>query len=289
MPLLEPLCLGIVLVYALARARREPAVLLRLAALAAAGFLGEASCVRGYDFYRYADPSDGGPWRLWLDVVPLVVVLTWPVVIHSAWELARALSPRRVVALTGAVVLADAGLIEPIAVQAGLWSWSEPGPWGVPIVGVIGWGLLAALAVPFLEASRRAPEGRLAALAALALVPGVCVHLPLLALWWGGLRLLPAPGIGLALAAGLGLSGVALIGASRVDPGRSPGLARVVWLRGPGAGFFFLLLLGRVPYPSLLAWAALAGLPYGVLLWRAHAWERAKPPPPGNDLGPEGA
>lgn len=309
MSAIEPLCLGIVLLYVVLRARAEPRVLLRLAALAVAAWIGEDTCVRAYGFYSYTSSPADGPWRLWLDVVPVVVVLTWPVVIHSAWELARALgrSPlrlKRVVAVTGAVVLADAALIEPVSVQAGLWSWTELGPWGVPLIGVLGWGAFAALAVLPLEALVRtppaseteggpSPRARWPIYLALALLPGLAVHLPLVLSWWMGFRYLPSPGQGLTLGAGAGLSLAACLGTTRVSRDLRP---QLIWLRGPGALFFFALLLWKAPRPSLLAWASLAGLPYALLLWRTRVGGRgagpaaaANPSAPGNDRDPEGA
>src|SRR5208283_4385299 len=86
--------------------------------------------------------------------VPLLVVLIWPLVIHSAWDLVRQWQVREGWAIslaTGAVVLTDASLMEPVAVRAGLWSWSEPGIFHVPPIGLLGWGCFAALAVFFLE------------------------------------------------------------------------------------------------------------------------------------------
>jgi len=270
MPLIEPLCFGIVALYLVLRLRGAEdrgAVALRLGLLACAAWIGEASCVRGYGFYRYALPSEGGPWRLWLDVVPLVVVLTWPVVIHSAWELARSLSPTRSVVLCALLVLADASLIEPIAVAVGLWSWSEPGPFQVPLVGVLGWSLFAlwaAFALGRLERARH--EGQTRWPWALGVVlAGLWVHVPLLAIWWCGLRLLPAPAETIALALVAPLSVLALVALAR-GPRAERG---ALWLRAPGAGFFFVLLAWRVRDPWLWGWTLALGLPYLALSLRA--------------------
>jgi carotenoid biosynthesis protein len=276
-PYIEPLCFGIVALYLALRLGRAPAgergaVALRLALLACAGWIGEATCVRGYGFYRYALPDEGGPWRLWLDVVPLVVVLTWPVVIHSAWELARSLSTRspsvgRRVLLCALIVLADASLIEPIAVAVGLWSWTEPGPFAVPLIGVLGWSLFTLWAAFALERGERAREARQGAGAwSLVLVTaGLWVHLPLLALWWGGLRWLAPLALGPALVL-VTLANLAAFKAAAQGPRPDPG---ALWLRAPGAGFFFALLAWGVRDPWLWAWALAFGLPYLVLTLRA--------------------
>ena len=52
-------------------------------------------------------------------------------------------SSSRVALLGAAIVLADASLIEPIAVRAGLWRWTEPGLFAVPLVGIVGWAFFA--------------------------------------------------------------------------------------------------------------------------------------------------
>lgn len=272
MPFVEPLCCGIVALYLFLRLGRAApgergAVALRLALLAGAAWIGEASCVRLYGFYGYALPSEGGPWRLWLDVVPLVVVLTWPVVIHSAWELARSLTIERSVLLCALIVLADASLIEPIAVAVGLWSWSEPGPFQVPLVGVLGWSLFtlwAAFALERGERARRAGQ-RVWPWLALLVLAGLWVHAPLLALWWGLLRWLPPLGLGLALLGVVGLSLLAYRLANR-GPRAEPG---ALWLRAPGAAFFFCLLVWRVRDPRLWLWTLALGLPYLALTRRA--------------------
>lgn len=272
MAALEPFCLGIVVLYLVLRLRQageaKGAVLLRLVLLALAGWIGEVSCVRGYGFYRYALPSEGGPWRLWLDVVPLVVVLTWPVVIHSAWELARSLAPSQSIALCALLVLADASLIEPIAVAVGLWSWSEPGPFAVPLIGVLGWSLFAVLASFALDrlARARAAGEPLWPGCLLLVSAGLSVHVPLVALWWGGFRWLPVPSeAAILIGAGfLSLAGLVLLL-------RGPRAERsALWLRAPGACFFFALLAWRVRDPWLWGWALVLALPYAALAGRAQ-------------------
>ena len=71
------------------RSRRAADAHAVAALLAVAGFLGEDSVIRAYGFYFYSPR-----WHLFLDRVPLMIVVIWPVVIHSAWSLARRLAPR---------------------------------------------------------------------------------------------------------------------------------------------------------------------------------------------------
>ena len=178
----EIACALVLALYAATHAR-APRWLGEAGLLAIAGWLGEVTCIRAYGFYQY-DPS---AWRARLDVMPLVVALIWPAVILSAREIARRLlgeraRPHTLAALTGALVLFDAALIEPIAVRAGLWSWNEPGLFGVPIIGLLGWGYFAMAATWVLE---RWP-GR--ASIALVLVAPLAAHVLLVASWWSALR-----------------------------------------------------------------------------------------------------
>jgi hypothetical protein len=251
-------CAAIVALFAVVRVRRGPdpwQVARRLALLAAASWIGEETCIRLYGFYFYA-----GGWSFPIDRVPLLVPLIWPVVILSAHDLAQHVlgAPRRpaAVALLGAaIVLADASLIEPIAVQAGLWTWTAPGLFGVPPIGVLGWAFFAGAAILVME--RASPPAE----AAVLLVAPAATHALLLAAWWGALRWLSgpiAPWPVVAVAWGLSL----------VLAGRAwrTGLRRRVprvfmWLRVPAAAFFFVLLAERGRAVAPLVVYALAFAP----------------------------
>ena len=81
---LELVCAAIVAIYVAARlvpvgAGERRAFLARFAALALAAFVGEDSVIRVYGYYAYART-----WSVWVDKVPVVIVLVWPVVIDSA-------------------------------------------------------------------------------------------------------------------------------------------------------------------------------------------------------------
>ncbi|MGM0575423.1 MAG: carotenoid biosynthesis protein [Myxococcota bacterium] len=278
---LELACLAIVALYVLTRAPKDSdprGFLVRLAALMAASWLAEDACIRLYGFYGYSPH-----WSLFVDKVPLLIVTIWPVVIHSAWDLARQLAPRRaLVPLVGAgIVLTDASLIEPIAVQAGLWRWYEPGLFAVPPVGILGWALFALLALAVLERTTADPRPGTPRLALASLFPiaGVGVHLLLLAAWWGALRWVnhevpPWPVVGLAWAVSLGLAARAL------ETGAGRGIPRFeMLLRVPAAVFFFVLLaLHGAEQPALIAYALAFAPPYLVLT--AQAWSAARQPAP---------
>ncbi|MGE0711267.1 MAG: carotenoid biosynthesis protein [Planctomycetota bacterium] len=270
-PWVEPLSFAIVAGYLAALAwRADRAWAYRtFALLTAAGWLGEASCIRAYGFYAY-DPG----WRLWVDVVPLCVVCVWPVVILSALDLARALTadpmprpaPLRAAGLCALLVLADAALIEPVAVRAGLWRWTAPGLFAVPPIGVLGWACFTLCAAAWLERTRGRPPR---AAAVLLLAPLGC-HLLLLALWWGALRWVsrPLPDL-LGPALALPLAAVAARAAWRLPHAPPLGL---VLARAPGALVFFALLAahGR-DQPTLIAYALAFALPYLALCLRRRS------------------
>lgn len=175
---LELACIAIVALYITARLWRAPnraAVAQRLALLVVAAWAGEDSVIRAYGFYHY-NPS----WHLFIDHVPIMIVLIWPVVIDSAWRLAERVARRRVALAAAGFVLMDAALIEPIAVQSGLWQWSEPGMFSVPPIGILGWAIFAGSVVWLLPR-----VGRLTVL----LAP-LATHALLLTAWWGGMRYL---------------------------------------------------------------------------------------------------
>lgn len=238
-------CLLIVATFVAMRARLEArpiALFRRLFLLALAAWIGEDTCIRLYGFYEY---SPG--WWLFLDKVPLLIILIWPIVLQSARDLATCLwsgrdrpAPRRVALTSFGLVLADASLIEPIAVKSGLWRWTEPGIFTVPPIGILGWAYFAVLAIAVLEdsASRRKPWMELL----IVPIAPVGTHLVLLATWWGLFRWvnvpLPSwPAAVLAWIVGLSLASRAIRTETRR---RVPPM--LLWLRVPAALFFFVLL-----------------------------------------------
>ncbi len=237
-----------------ATAAERGAIARRMALLLVAAWIGEDSVIRAYGFYAY----DEG-WSLFLDRVPLLIVVIWPVVIDSAWSLGRALGRGAAVPVVAAAfVLADASLIEPVAVHAGLWRWTEPGLFSVPPVGILGWAFFAGLVVAL------APRvGWLAVL----LAP-LGTHALLLGAWWGGLRWVSGP-----IPAWAGLAAVwgALLPVAAAFARRRTGahVAPIeLWARVPGAAFFFALLAvhhaGALP---LLGYASAFVPPYLALLF----------------------
>jgi hypothetical protein len=263
MVILQLVAFAIVALFVVVRARRASdwrGFLLRMALLAVGAWVAEDSCIWAYGFYVY-DPC----WVVFVDQVPLTVLLIWPVVIQSAWDVAgHLLGPRhRLVPLAGAaIVLADASMIEPIAVHSGLWAWTEPGLFAVPPIGVMGWAFYGGLCMAFLDHNRRSQRGRLADLLVLLVAP-IGTHLLLLVGWWGAMRWVnvtidPWPFVTVAWLVSLVLATWSLrVGARRLVPPVD------MFMRVPAAVFFFVLLAqhGR-DAPALVAYAIAFAPPY---------------------------
>jgi len=261
--LLEVVCVVIVGIWLVGRLAVEPdraarlMVLGRMAAMATAAWIAEDTAIRLYGFYFYAADR----WTLFVDQVPLLVLIIWPVVVTSGIDLLGALRvpTTRWPLLLGALVVADAWFIEPVAVDAGLWTWTSPGPFTVPTIGVLGWGFYA-VGVGVVVARQRS------ALWMLLVAPLLC-HVLLLATWWGLLRWIAAP-LPDAVVAALGwlAAGVVVVAIARRRP---PGLRRLVFFRAPAAVFFFGLLAvyGRdADDVALVVWALAFAPPWLALL-----------------------
>jgi len=288
MVVLQIACFAIVLSFLVFRARLEAdplALYRRMFLLALSAWIGEDTCIRAYGFYAYS-PS----WWLFLDRVPLLIILIWPVVIQSARDLASCLWPgrerpsaRRVALTVFALVLADASLIEPIAVASGLWHWTEPGLFAVPPIGILGWAFFAAIAVYLFEraAWKHKPWSE-----AIVLVAGPAgTHALLLAAWWAAFRWInvpipawPASALAWILSMALAARAIQQGTRQRVPP-------VLLWLRVPAALFFFVLLAihGR-DNPLLVVYALAFAPPYLAIL----SIGRARPTPDLRSPSPPG-
>ena len=140
MVILELSCLAIIALYLGVRFYYEadrPQLARRMALLISASWIAENTVIHAYHFYQYSPR-----WSVFVDRVPLLVLIIWPIVITSAWDLWVALRGRggiMTALATACLVFADAYVMEPIAVESGLWSWNEPGLFQVPPIGVAGW------------------------------------------------------------------------------------------------------------------------------------------------------
>ncbi len=272
MILLELSCALIVATYLAVRAYYETdrvRLFRRMGLVLAASWTAENSVIHAYHFYQYSPR-----WSIFVDHVPLMIIIIWPVVITSAWDLMNALAGRtggrKVLFAAGAMVFIDAFVMEPIAVQSGLWSWNEPGLFGVPPIGVLGWAYfaVACLAIfDWVDRNRRSPWLELGVL----VIPMAFTHLTLLVTWWGALRWINHPinpWIAVALA-WLLHSGLALIAARH--PASSRLHRRDLLIRVPAAGFFFVLLgMDAQNNLPLIVYAIALAPPYLVLTWRAR-------------------
>ncbi len=254
LPVFEIACVAVVVLTlaAMARTRAPRELVLDYAALAAAAFAGEDSCVALYRFYAYADG-----WHARLHHVPLLVPLIWPLVILSARGVTGSLWPavgRLRPLLVGAVVAFDASLVEVVAVRSGLWSWAEPGHLGVPLIGILGWGYFAAGADWALSRGWRLRR------AALLVVAPAVAHALILASWWGLFRWTLRGDFGAWSSVGMALVGAAALASVVVARARGHAIAPSV--AGPrmiAAALFFALLLTTAPESAPL-WAHVASV-----------------------------
>ena len=248
---------------------------LEAALIGVAAWVAEDLCIRWFGFYAYPEG-----WALKLDRVPLLVGAIWPFVILSARGVVlfllgpRSASPLQVAALTGLLIIFDAALVEPVAVRAGLWAWSEPGVFQVPPIGIVGWGVFGAVCTLCLELPRTGGPGLRTMLPLLPLVAPLAANGLLVILWWSGFRWVlrgewPLPA---ALAASLGASALFLYIARRH---RASASLELMLPRGSGALLFFCLL-GAHFAPGLAAYAVCFAPPYvWITRWRAPATARA--------------
>jgi hypothetical protein len=179
------LCVVLLLGYLVVSLRGEADLgksLRRLGWLALAVFVTEDTLLRAYDPYWY-----GESLVPFVDHVPLLSVLGWTVLLHSAWKIASRLcqrSPGNVWWVASLVAMADLAILGPVAVKSGVWVWNIPGVFGVPLVAFLAFGLFAAACVAFLSIEE-IPGGRPANVVWRA---ALLTHSLVLVSWWGLFR-----------------------------------------------------------------------------------------------------
>lgn len=218
----------------------------------------EETCIRFYGFYSY-NPS----WSLFLSHVPVLIILIWPVLIHSTWDLASQLSgqrPKLKSLAAGALVCTDALLIEPVAVNADLWTWSEPGIFHVPPIGILGWGVFAFFCTLFFEKGI-SPSTLKRRIGLALVVPVLGTHVLLLAIWWGAFRWvnIDLPSVPLAGVAWV-VSVVLTLFILRQGTGRHL-RKKTLLLRIPASLFFLVLLISNAGGAEILVVYVLASIP----------------------------
>jgi carotenoid biosynthesis protein len=113
---------------------------LELVSLVAYGYALERTAIAVFGSHVY-----GPTWRLAPGGVPVAVAATWAAVIVSAMAVGArtARSPLGRAAAAALVGISLDLLMEPVAVRAGLWAWTPPGPWlDVPIGNFVGWAVI---------------------------------------------------------------------------------------------------------------------------------------------------
>ena len=151
-------------------------------------------------------------------------------------------------------------LIEPVAVNADLWAWSEPGIFHVPPIGVLGWGILAFLCTLFFE--KGTPPSTPKRRNGLTLVvPVIGTHVLLLGIWWGALRWInmDVPSVPMAGVAWV-LSIVLTLTFLRQGTGRHL-KKKTLLLRVPASLFFLVLLVSNAGGAEILVVYVLASAP----------------------------
>jgi hypothetical protein len=264
---LELVALSIIAIYIVVYTLGQPEkreFFIRLVLVSAASWIAEESCILCYRFYSYS-PT----WTLFLADVPLLVIVLWPVIVHSAWDLAsQMLRPgHRFVPLSAAaIVLTDALLLEPVGVHIGLWSWKEPGIFEVPPIGVLGWAYFAFLCMlHFGKGRRRNGTRRIDLLIPVTSVLGT--HLLLLITWWVAFRWVkitvdPRLAVGVAWMVSIFLVYTILRNRTGTRVAK-----RTLWLRLLGALFLFTwLALSADDSKLLIAYAIAFAPPYLTLM-----------------------
>lgn len=263
-PGFELACVAIVALALAALARTQPwrPLLASYAGLAIAGWLGEETCIAWYRFYAYA-PS----WHGRVDHVPVLVPVIWPLVILSARAVIDAVAPTlgrwRPLAVA-ALVIADASLVEVIAVRAGLWAWAEPGHLGVPLIGILGWGFFAGGADVAL--GRPGWQRPVALLAAVALT-----HALIVAAWWACFKWTLRGDLGDGALLAVVLAGALAVPGSLVLRARTGGLPLAVALPRMIAASLFVVTLLVVAADATRLWlhtAAVAAPYLALTAWR---------------------
>ena len=272
MLLLQLAALSIILLYVVSRAPDQAdsvRFLARLVLVSVASWATEESCILLYDFYRYS-PA----WGLFLGHVPILIVLVWPVLIHSSWDLASQLlrlKPKLVPLAAAAIVCTDASVLEPVAVNAGLWSWNQPGIFRVPPIGILGWAAFAFLCTLLFEKGGRRNASKRRDLLVLVF-PVIATHALLLLMWWGALRWVNIPLHSTAVAGvAWALSLLLVLTILRRGTGRHVE-RKTLLLRIPPALLFFVLLTLNASGSGLLIPYALAFAPPYLTLMAQQYW-----------------
>jgi uncharacterized membrane protein len=183
--LVAPAAFGLAALHA-RRALGSSRASLELLSLVLYGFGLEWTAMRVFSSHVYGDA-----WALAPFGVPVAVALVWASVIVSALALAARLGYASPVARGAAAALVGIALdllMEPVAVQAGFWHWTPPGPWlDVPVGNFVGWAVVVGGWAVGAESWRGSQSGLRHALARAALGGSVVLALLGVGFAWRGL------------------------------------------------------------------------------------------------------
>ena len=234
-----------------------------LGALVLYGFALERVAMSVFSSHVY-----GTGWRVAPLGVPLAVALVWASLILSGLALASRLSLRSPLACASATALFGLSLdllMEPVAVAAGLWRWTPPGPWLlVPVGNFVGWAVIVGVYAWGAEAF--SARGSLPRQALFRLGLALLALLALLAVGfaWRALgaeeRLTPAAGwvfwiVVLTAALFVGLRGRSAVGTSLGSRlGAVPGHGPALVFLATAAAFATQAMFVASPTVRLAAW-----------------------------------
>ena len=154
---------------------------------------------------------------------------------------------------------------------SGTWSWFEPGYFGVPLMGMLGWGCFGLAAAAWLPLP--SGDGGGWRVWAAPVVSVAATHALLLAIWWAALRWVGRGDLAAAPLVGYGVLAAAFTWAI-IGPARG---RRLGWhIVGPRMAatsvFLALLVVLEVPHQAgLWTHVGLASVPYLM----ATRWRRA--------------
>lgn len=222
--------------------------------IALGAWASEQTCITWYRFYSYAEV-----WDAFIGSVPVAVVLIWPMVILSTHHLVRRMgfTGARTVLVGAAVVAFEAAFMETACANAGLWRWEGRNLFGVPFIGILGWGFFASGAFAALEFAR----GRRVAI--LPLFGFLTTHALLQVVWRAGMKTMsytPWSPWGVA-AAMTAISALLCAWAWRMRDQWRISIVEV-FPRLLAAQIMFYVLAQAAPSPALLAFGVLFAPPY---------------------------
>jgi hypothetical protein len=246
------------------------------ALVALAGWLAEESSMLLYGYYGYAEE-----WGVWLHRTPLAVVAIWPMVVLTSLAIVRragALPRVWLALLTAGLVVYDTLVMEPVATSLGLWWWRDGSYFGVPVLGLVGWGIFAAATALVLSSRRpiRPADFLWRPVAIAVLTQAILAPLALPSIHLQITLPISEPGY----AWGIAILAALLLPVAWRLRGRLNLRLRDIAFKVAGAALFFALIYGFWLEP-FVGFCSLLPLPYLALtLGRSRRAEAPLPPPP---------